>query len=357
MPIVAFFFAILFVSFPTPARSTDVMIPELAYQARSTLVVPRAPDQSTRTRLEELISLPSPARLPVPPLAIAEAEPTDVWERIRRHFAMPKLAGPLVDREMHAYLKRPEMLKAILQRSRLYLYHIVSELERRKFPMELALLPMVESGYNPHALSSAQASGLWQFIPDTGKRYDLPQTSSYDARRDIIASTRAALDYLQFLHSLTGDWHLALASYNWGERAVLAAMERNRGKGRPVNYQALTLPEETRMYVPKLEALRNIIANPEAYGVTLDPVPNEPYFVAVDNMWRLDVRAAAKLAEMSLDEFVALNAAFNGSTISSADTSLILLPVDRVEIFRRNVQNARFAQLPRARPPAVQGLR
>ena len=339
-----------------PASATADMVPDIAYQVGRMSILPPAAEQRPRTRLEELVVLPSPGPLAVPLGVPAEAPPRDVWERMRKRFAMPELTGPVVERQEASFLKRPDVLKGILQRSRRYLYHVVNELERRNFPMELALLPIVESGYNPHALSSAQASGLWQFIPHTGKRYELAQTDSYDARRDIVASTRAALDYLQFLYSLLGDWHLALASYNWGEQAVLGAVERNRSKGRPTNYESLTLPEETRLYVPKLQALRNIIANPEAFGVKLDPLPNEPYFVAVDNTRNLDLRTAAKLAEMPLDEFLALNPAFNGSVISAADTSSILLPVDQVEIFRRNVQNLRPNQTPRTRVPVTRSL-
>lgn len=293
--------------------------------------------------MEDLIALPSPAPLSPPRRAQTRiVEPArNVWDRMRRQFAIPQLSGPLVDRQVDWYRKRPDILKAILQRSRRYLYHVVTEVERRNLPMELALLPMVESGYSPHAVSPAQAAGLWQFIPETGKRYQLPQTSSYDARRDVLASTRAALDYLEFLHELVGDWQLALASYNWGENAVVAAVERNRAKGRPATFEALTLPEETRLYVPKLLALRRIIANPEAFGMTLDPVPNEPYFVAIENTRNLDVRTAAKLAELSLDEFVALNPGFNGNTISAADGRLLLLPVEKADVFKQNLQNSR----------------
>jgi membrane-bound lytic murein transglycosylase D len=265
---------------------------------------------------------------------------------------MPHLRGPIVDRQVSWYLSRPDVLKGIFQRSRRYLYYIVTELERRNMPLELALLPMVESGYSPHALSTAQASGLWQFIPETGKRYRLPQTNSYDARRDVIASTRAALDYLQFLYQLFGDWHLALASYNWGENAVAAAVERNRARGRPATYEALSLPEETRLYIPKLQALRNIVANPEAFGINLSAVPNEPYFAVVENSRHLDLRLAAKLADMPLDEFIALNPAFNSGAISAADTALILLPVEKVAVFRENLQNLRAPAAVRVRPTA-----
>jgi membrane-bound lytic murein transglycosylase D len=301
-------------------------------------------------RLEQLVSLPQPLALAVPvPVEAVETLHRDVWERMRKNFAMQDIAGVLVERQQAYFVKRQDILKGIVQRSRRYLYHVVSELERRNMPAELALLPMVESGYNPQALSSAQAAGLWQFIPKTAKRYELAQTTAYDARRDVVASTRAALDYLQFLYGLLGDWHLALASYNWGEESVMAAVERNRVKGKAVGFEAITVPEETRMYVPKLQALKNIIANPELFGITLDPLPNEPYFVAVENTRNLDLRTAAKLAEMPLDEFLALNPAFNGATISAADTATILVPSDKVDIFRQNLDALRPAPQPKGR--------
>ncbi len=256
---------------------------------------------------------------------------------------MPTLSGPLVERQQTYYLKRQDILKGIIQRSRRYLYHVVSELERRNLPAELALLPMVESGYNPQALSQAQASGLWQFVPKTAKKYELAQTNTYDARRDVLASTRAALDYLEFLYGLMGDWHLALASYNWGEEQIMAARERNRARGLPEDYEALSVPEETRLYVPKLQALKNILADPEAYGITLDPLPNEPYFVTVENPRSLDVRQAAKLADTPLDEFLALNPGYNGTVLSSTDTKLLLVPAEKAETFSRNLDNLRTA--------------
>jgi membrane-bound lytic murein transglycosylase D len=327
-------------------------VPDVAYQARSQPPMPPTSVEQPRIRLEEFAALPSPANLrkPVPrsPVTVAEP-PRDIWERIRRQFAMPLLKSPLVDRQVNWYLSRPEILKGILQRSRRYLYHVVSELERRNLPAELALLPMVESGYSPHALSSAQASGLWQFIPETGKRYQLAQTNKYDGRRDVVASTRAALDYLQFLFDMFGDWHLALASYNWGENAVAAAVERNRSRGRPTTYDTISMPEETRLYVPKLQALKTIIANPESFGIDLGAIPNEPYFAEVENSRNLDLKLAAKLAEMPLDEFLALNPAFNGNAISAGDRSMILLPVNKVDAFKTNLQSVRPA--PTARPP------
>ncbi|MBM3385562.1 MAG: lytic transglycosylase, partial [Betaproteobacteria bacterium] len=201
----------------------------------------------------------------------------DVWQRIRDGFAMADLDGPLVREKIAWYAARPDYLRRVFNRSRIYMFHIVEEIERRGLPTELALLPMVESSFNPMAYSRAHASGLWQFIPGTGKRYDLKQSWWYDARRDIVASTAAALEYLKDVYDMHGDWHLALASYNWGENAVARALEKNRAAGLPLDYSSINMPQETRHYVPKLQALKAIIADPKVFGLDLDPIPNQPY--------------------------------------------------------------------------------
>jgi membrane-bound lytic murein transglycosylase D len=205
-------------------------------------------------------------------------------------------------------------------------------------PTELALLPMVESAYNPMAYSRSHASGLWQFIPSTGKNYNLEQNPWYDGRRDVVASTSAALDYLQFLYEMHGSWHLALASYNWGENAVARAIEKNRAKGLPADYLSLTMPTETRYYVPKLQALKNIVMNPHAFGVDLDPVPNSPYFVTVEKTRDIDVRLAAKLADMPLAEFLALNPGHNRPVILADNSPALVLPPSNARIFLANLQ-------------------
>ena len=265
------------------------------------------------------------------------AQHDDLWLRLRDGFAMPNLDSPLVAEKVAWYAARPDYLARMFERSRRYLYHIVEELERRGMPTELALLPMVESSFNPMAYSRAHASGLWQFIPPTGKRYSLPQTWWYDARRDIVASTTAALDYLSDLYEMHGDWQLALASYNWGENAVARAIEKNRAAGLPTEYARLTMPAETRQYVPKLQALKNIIANPEPFGIQLEPIPNQPYFATVTKTRDIDLRLAAKLAEMPVEEFVALNPGFNRPLIPVSVGARIVLPADRVEIFHANL--------------------
>ena len=263
----------------------------------------------------------------------------DLWDRIRNGFSMQQLYGPLVENQQVWYAARPQMIKIFAERSRRYLYHIVDELEKRGMPTELALLPMVESAFNPMAFSSAKASGLWQFIPATGKRYELQQNWWYDGRRDILASTTAALDYMQFLYDMHGDWHLALAAYNWGENAVAKAIERNKAKGLPTDYASLTMPAETRYYVPKLQALKNIIAKPEVFGINLDLIPNQPYFVTVEKNKDIDIKLAARLADMSVEELVALNPAHNRLVLSAAQTQKLVLPTDRADIFRANLAN------------------
>ena len=266
------------------------------------------------------------------------APPDDLWERIRNGFAMPNLDSPLVDEKVAYYAARPDYLKRMFERGRRYMHHIVQELERRGMPTELALLPMVESAFNPLAYSRAHASGLWQFIPGTGRRYELAQNWWFDGRRDIVASTSAALDYLTDVYEMHGDWHLALASYNWGENAVARAVQKNRAAGLPGDYLSLTMPAETRHYVPKLQALKNIIANPRPFGIDLDPIPNQPYFATITKTRDIDVQLAAKLAEMPVEEFMALNPGFNRPLIPVSVSSRIVLPADRVEVFRANLQ-------------------
>lgn len=278
----------------------------------------------------------------VEPLTTAAAIPTpprDLWERIRNGFSMQPMDTQRVTQWENYYASKPEFVALMVERSSLYLYHIVEEIERRKMPAEIALLPMIESAYNPQAYSRAHASGLWQFIPSTGKLYGLRQNWWYDGRRDVIAATNAALDYLEKLHLQFGDWELALASYNWGEGAVSHAIERNQAKGLPTDYGSLRMPAETRNYLPKLIAMKNIISDPARFNIQLAQVPNEPYFATVTVEQHIDVKLAAKFAEMSLDEFRFLNPAHNKSVIKAGAAESIVLPVDKVSAFHTNLQN------------------
>jgi membrane-bound lytic murein transglycosylase D len=261
----------------------------------------------------------------------------DLWQRIRHGFQIPELTGKLVQQKTREFARNPEYLQRIFDRSRLYLYHIVEEIEKRNLPTELALLPMIESAFNPMAYSRARASGLWQFIPGTGRIYKLDQNWWYDERRDIVESTNAALDYLTKLYEMHGDWHLALASYNWGEGAVKRAVERNRRAKKPTDYSSLRMPRETQHYVPKLQAIKNIIADPRPYGIDLDPIPNEPYFEILDNTPDMDVILAARLADMPVEDFVALNPGFSRPLIRATGAARIILPADKVETFRENL--------------------
>lgn len=263
----------------------------------------------------------------------------NVWDRIRYGFAMPPLRGPLVAERELWYGQRKDLVANISQKARRYLFHIVEAVEKRGLPMELALLPIVESGFEPGALSTAQAAGLWQFIPGTAQRYRLKLTEHYDARRDIVASTEAALDYLEFLHGMFKDWQLALAAYNWGEEAVLRAVQRNQAKGLPTDYESLTVPEETRYYLPKLMAIRNIVLSPELHGVELADIPNTPYFAEIDVRVPLDIDAVARLAGVPAAEVRALNPSHNSSFISGKGKPSLLLPTDRIEAFTQQIAN------------------
>ncbi len=261
----------------------------------------------------------------------------DLFQRIRNGFSMPDISNDLVLSHQQWYLNRPDYLRRMVERSGRYMHHIVEEIEKRGMPMELALLPMVESAYNPMALSSSKASGLWQFIPATGKHFNLDQDWWKDERRDIVASTAAALDYLQLIYEMHGDWQLALASYNWGEGAVGRAISKNKAQGLPTDYESLSMPSETRNYVPKLQALKNIFSSPAIMAqLDLPTIPNQPYFATVTNAANIDVKVAAQLADMPVQEFVALNPAHNRPVIKS-DTPLVI-PADKLDTFMSNLE-------------------
>ncbi|MBS0448460.1 MAG: transglycosylase SLT domain-containing protein [Proteobacteria bacterium] len=262
---------------------------------------------------------------------------TDLWARVRKGFAMPDLDNDLVHVHEQWYATRPDYVQRMTERGSRYMYYIVDELERRGMPTELALLPFIESAFNPQALSTAKASGMWQFIPSTGKDYDLKQNIFRDDRRDVLASTRAALDYLQKLHDMFGDWQLALAAYNWGEGSVAKAVAKNERLGLPTDYVSLRMPAETTSYVPKLQAVKNIVSHPGDFGLTLPDVANHPYFLSVPIDHDIDVALAAQLAAMPLDEFKQLNPQMNKPVILAAGTPQILLPYDNADRFVRRL--------------------
>ncbi len=266
------------------------------------------------------------------------AAPTDLWDRIRRGFSMPDLDQDLVrDRELW-YASRPDYMQRMTERSSKYLFHIVEELELRGMPTELALLPYIESAFNPMAVSSAKAVGMWQFMPATGSDYQLKQNAFRDDRRDVLASTRAALDYLQRLYGTFGDWHLALAAYNWGEGNVSRAIARNQKMGLGTSYTELNMPAETRMYVPKLQAVKNIVAHPERFNTELPLIENHPYFQTVDITRDIDVSLVASLAGVREQDFRELNPSLHKPIILAAGMPQILLPWDNAQVFRKNLE-------------------
>ncbi len=255
---------------------------------------------------------------------------SDLLERMRAGFNLEDVDHEWVDQEVNWFANHPDYLDRTLKRGERYMFHIVNELEARRMPLELALLPIVESAFNPVAYSRARASGLWQFIPGTGRRYGLKQNWYYDGRRDVLAATSAALDYLEFLSlEFEGDWMLAVAAYNCGEAAVARAVARNRAAGLPTDFFSLKLPKETRAYVPKLLAMRRIVADPASHGLAFAAIPNEPYFTKVALDGQIDLHVAAEIAELSNDELLALNPAFNHWVTDPDGPHYLLVPVDR----------------------------
>ncbi len=281
----------------------------------------------------EQIARPAATVTPAEP----EGPPKNLWVRITSGFTMAPMDNALVREWENWYAKRPDYVARMIHRSSHFLFHIVEEVEKRRMPMEIALLPMIESAYNPIAYSHAHASGMWQFIPSTGKDYGLRQNWWYDGRRDVIAATRAALDYLEKLHGMFGDWQLALASYNWGEGAVGRAVKHNRARGLPTGYESLTVPPETRNYIPKLIAVKNIISNPARYGLQIADIANEPYFETVLINRHIDLKLAAKLAEMTPEEFRFLNPGHNKPVIKAGAGEVIVLPRDKTAAFIANL--------------------
>lgn len=269
----------------------------------------------------------------------------DLWDRLRSNYAFLPLDSPYIERHEKWFARNPEYLNRLVKRARLYLFYIVEEVEKRGYPAEIALLPGIESAFKPHAYSRARAAGLWQFIPSTGRLYGLKRNWWYDGRRDVMAATDAALNYLGKLHKeFGGDWSLALAAYNAGEGRVGRARAYNRRKGRDDGYTSLrTLKPETRNYVPKLIALANIIADPEKYGVTIDPIPNRPYFTQVDVGSQIDLSILAKKSDMALGDLYDINPGFKRWATAPQGPFHLLVPTDKAESVK-----AALATLPEA---------
>ena len=262
----------------------------------------------------------------------------DLWLRVRAGFAMPDLDNALVVKWQQWYASRPDYVQRMTERGGRYLFHVVEEIDKRGMPTELALLPFIESAFNPQAMSVARASGMWQFMPATGKDFDLKQNLFRDDRRDVLASTRAALDYLQLLYGQFNDWQLALAAYNWGQGNVQRAIDRNLKAGLAADYDSLRMPDETRNYLPKLQAVKNIVLQPQAFAIALPALHNHPYFLSVPITNDIDVDVAVRLAGVPLAEFQALNPQMNKPVILAAGTPQVLLPYDNATLFVRNLR-------------------
>ncbi|QAX85527.1 lytic transglycosylase [Pseudomonas sp. DTU12.3] len=285
--------------------------------------------------------------------------PQDIWERMRQGFQLQEGLGvnPRIEQQRLWFASNPSFLENAGERGSLYIHYIVERLEERNMPLELALLPVIESAYNPMAYSRADAVGLWQFIPSTGRYFNLRQTRFYDGRRDITASTTAAMDYLTRLHDMfNGDWLLALAAYNAGEGTVSRAIERNEKLGLPTDYWNLPLPAETQAYVPKLLALSQVVLAPEAYGVNLSPIANEPYFQVVEINQRMDLSKVAAVANIDEDELFQLNPAFKQRTTIDGPQHL-LVPTSKAQLLTASLQTMRPEELisPRSLKPVFEG--
>ena len=275
------------------------------------------------------------------------AQYADLFARMRAGFKLDDGGDrKAIDQQLRWYANNPDYLQRAFGRADLYLYHIVTELESRGMPLELALLPVVESAFEPYAYSRARATGLWQFIPGTGSRYGLRQDWWYDGRRDIVESTRAALDYLQSLHDeFNGDWLLAIAAYNCGELIVERSVAMNRAAGRPIEFWNLWLPKETRAYVPKLLAMGRLVRDPHAYGLEITPVANQPYFARVATGGQISLKVAAQIAGITPDELYELNPAFHRWATDPVGPYYLLLPVDAVDVFTQNLSQLSSEQL------------
>ncbi len=309
------------------------------------VAVPPAPAAEPSATNPEPLTPPaaqSPgAEEPGEPTAVAGITPeqySDLFDRMRAGFKLEDEDRHAIDVNADWYANHPDYLERAFGRAELYMYHIVTELEARGMPLELALLPVVESAFEPFAYSRARAAGLWQFIPGTGTRFGMKQNWWYDGRRDVVESTRGALDYLQFLHDeFDGDWLLAIAAYNCGEMNVARAIAANKAHGKPTDFWNLRLPKETRGYVPRLLAMRRLVADPEAHGLGFSRIPNQPYFTRVNTVSQIDLKVAADIAGITHEQLSELNPAFHRWATDPSGPHYLLVPSEVAELFEQNV--------------------
>jgi membrane-bound lytic murein transglycosylase D len=308
-------------------------------EATSQAETKTATEPSTLIAPLDPLSVPQSSSAFIPLASLRPDTPVtdqDLWQRVRRGFVMNEMTASAVQGHELWYANRPDYIKRFVERGSRYLYHIVEEVERRGLPTEIVLLPIIESAFNPQAYSRAHAAGMWQFIPSTGKNFGLKQDWMTDNRRDVLLSTNAALDYLTKLYGMFNSWELAFAAYNCGEGCVGRAIAKNQRLGLPTDFVNLNLPNETRAYVPKLIAVKNIILSPGSYGIELPGVDNRPYFTQVAAPEKIDVKLAARLAEMEEGDFAALNPAFS-KPVAQSGTGYFLVPTEKAKTFKTNL--------------------
>ena len=280
----------------------------------------------------------------------------DFWEQLRQGFRLPGSQQNAVTARAAGYGKNPQQVERVFERGEPYLAYILSEVQKRNFPTEIVLLPFVESGYDPFAFSYGRAAGMWQFIPSTGKMYGLHQDWWYDGRRDVVESTQAALNYLDYLQDkFDGDWLLAVAAYNSGSGAVSKAISKNREAGKPTDFWHLKLPKETAAYVPKLLAISNVVRNPGKYNVSFSPVETQPAFTVVETPGQMDISVAAELAGMNTDALYLLNPGYNRWTTHPDGPHQLVIPVNHSTTFMQNIAALPESRLTRLVRHQVQG--
>lgn len=320
---------------PAPVENSQAQTAATAAPTDESNAAPAVASNASDTG-SEVPAAPGPVdaeglRGPSPDSVVVARQP-DLFARLRSGFQLSDVQEPAVSSQLNWFANHPDFLERTWGRASLWLYYIVGQIEQRHMPSELALLPVIESAFEPYAYSRARAAGLWQFISDTGHRFGLKQDYWYDGRRDPIEATRAALDYLQELHDeFNGDWLLAVAAYNCGELTVERAIERNQRMGKPTDFWHLKLPTETRGYVPELLAMRRLVSNPERYGLDFSPIPNEPYFLTIQTGGQIDLKVVAELAGVSVDDLYELNPAFHRWATDPTGPWHLLVPADSAE--------------------------
>src|SRR5690554_1001613 len=316
----------------TPTKHTETVSAETP---QNTSQAPLKQHQNNRGKSKLSHLSPTDLDLSVLDEEVATDTHDDVWQRIRDGFGVSDYRNlhPETQSRLTWFVNNPEYVNKVVEQARPYLYYIVDELDRREMPLEIALLPIVESGYQPFALSSGQAAGIWQFIPATGRVFGLEQNWWYDGRRDVIQSTTAALDYLQKLHNDFNDWELAIAAYNAGEGTVSRAIKRNQEAGLPTDFWSLELPAETTAYLPKLFAVAHLVKQPAQYDLQLSPIANEPYLSVVNVGSQIDLALAADLADITLDELSLLNPGFSRWATAPQGPHQLVLPKAKAPSF------------------------